>query len=301
MSRALGTLALSPDNVMNETGHPQAWIERSDASIVPLQSSCSLGRAANNQIVLRDEKVSRNHAVIHRQDDNEYWLVDLGSSNGTYLNGRRVAQPMQLTAGASIQIGSHLMRFCLAGAEPSPAGEIAEHTVMDIRSSICWLLLADIEGSSTRDQTVPPEQLSITTGRWFSNCKQLIESNGGTLNKYLGDGFLAYWPGGEADSAPLLQALQELKQLQLANEPPFRLVLHLGLVCLGGAPSLGEESLSGAEVNFVFRMEKLAASLRQRCMVSSAGAARLRDQLAVEPLGKHSLPSFNGQFEFWSF
>jgi adenylate cyclase len=286
---------------MNDTEQPQAWIERADASIVPILGSCSLGRAANNQIVLRDEKVSRNHAVIHRQDDNEFWLVDLGSSNGTYLNGRRVAQPMQLTAGASIQIGSHLLRFCLAGAERTRAGDIAEHTVMDIRSSNCWLLLADIEGSSTRDQALPAEQLSIITGRWFSNCKQVIESNHGTLNKYLGDGFLAYWPGDEPNNGPMLQALRQLKQRQAAQEPPFRMVLHHGLVCLGGAPSLGEESLSGAEVNFVFRMEKLAASLRQRCVLSSPGAARLRSQLPVTSLGNHALPSFTGQFEFWSF
>jgi hypothetical protein len=48
-------------------------------------------------------------------------------------------------------------------------------------------------------------------------------------------------------------------------------------------------------------MEKLAASLRQRCVLSSAAAARLRERLSLEALGKHSLPSFNGQFEFWSF
>jgi len=42
--------------------------------------------------------------------------------------------------------------------------------------------------------------------------------------------------------------------MQQAEPLTFRFVLHRGKVYLGGAASLGEESLSGPEVNFVFRM-----------------------------------------------
>ena len=72
------------------------WLEQVDGGRVEIQGTCSLGRAPSNQFVLRDEKVSRRHAIVHAQGQNEFWLVDLGSSNGTYVNGRRVAQPIQL-------------------------------------------------------------------------------------------------------------------------------------------------------------------------------------------------------------
>jgi len=52
--------------------------------------NCSLGRAVGNDIVLVDDRVSRRHSTIHAQGERELWIVDLGSRNGTYLNGRRV-------------------------------------------------------------------------------------------------------------------------------------------------------------------------------------------------------------------
>lgn len=286
---------------MNEPREVRAWIEQAGAPIVPVQGSCSIGRATNNQLVLRDDKVSRKHAVIHRQGENEYWLVDLGSSNGTYLNGRRVAQPVPLSDGAAIQIGSALMKFCQKATDTALSGELADRTLMDIRSANCWLLLADIEGSTELGRAVTAEQLPVITGRWFSNCKQVIEGNGGSINKYLGDGFFAYWPAGEADRGPLLKALTELKQLQAAAQPPFRIVLHCGQVFMGGAPSMGEESLSGPEVNFIFRMEKLAASLQRRCLMSAASREILGTHLPAEPEGEHAVAGFVGTFEFFAF
>ncbi len=279
----------------------RAWIEREGAPLLPVQDNCSIGRATSNLLVLRDDKVSRKHAMIHYQGENEYWLVDLGSANGTYLNGRRVSQPVPLNDGASIQIGSSLLKFCQRRSEMSNSGELADRTLMDIRSAQSWLLLADIEGSTQLGQKVSAEQLPIITGRWFSNCKQVIEANGGTINKYLGDGFFAYWPAEEADREPLIKALEELKALQAAGQPSFRIVLHRGLVFMGGAPSMGEESLSGPEVNFIFRMEKLAAGLQRRCMISKAGMDGLAGKLSVEALGEHPVASFPGTYEFYGF
>ena len=65
-----------------------AWLELQDGSQKPIGNSCSIGRSDTNQIVLADSKVSRRHSIVHSQGEKEFWLVDLGSSNGTYLNGR---------------------------------------------------------------------------------------------------------------------------------------------------------------------------------------------------------------------
>jgi class 3 adenylate cyclase len=94
--------------------------------------------------------------------------------------------------------------------------------------------------------------------------------------------------------------LGELKEVQARNEPRFRLALHFGFVAVGGMPSMGEESLMGKEVNFVFRMEKLAGSLRISVLTSDAGKAKLGAMMKCESAGAHEVKGFEGKHEFFS-
>lgn len=75
----------------------------------PLKGVVSMGRAESNTIVLRDAKVSRQHAQIQQQG-NEFVVIDLNSSNGTFVNGQRVEECV-LTDGDEIQIGDFVMQF----------------------------------------------------------------------------------------------------------------------------------------------------------------------------------------------
>lgn len=65
---------------------------------------------------------------------------------------------------------------------------------------------------------------------------------------------------------------------------------HRGPVLLGGAASLGEESLSGSEVHFVFRKEKLAGQLGFGTLFSAPLAQALAGELPLKLLGEHELP-----------
>jgi hypothetical protein len=78
----------------------------------------SLGREADNQIQLADERASRHHARIERMGEG-FRILDLGSSNGTFLNGVRLAGPTPLDPGDQVQIGD--VRFVVQG----PAGRCA--------------------------------------------------------------------------------------------------------------------------------------------------------------------------------
>ncbi len=63
-----------------------------------------IGRAVENEIVVSSKRVSREHACVRR----EGWraiLEDLGSANGTFLNGERLSEPMQLRDGDQIKVG----------------------------------------------------------------------------------------------------------------------------------------------------------------------------------------------------
>jgi adenylate cyclase len=288
---------------MSDTTHNGAWLEQVGGGRTDIQGTCALGRSSSNHVVLLDEKVSRRHSIVHAQAGHEYCLVDLGSRNGTYLNGRRVVQPTLLKDQDQIEIGPFRLAFRMAAvpAEKVDDETVTAQTIQEIKSSDCWLLLADIESSTQLVHSMPAEQLSMITGRWLADCRQALEENHGTINKYLGDGFFAYWHDREATAASVAQALLSLKILQASANPAFRVVMHYGKVFTGGSATLGEESLMGREVNFVFRTEKVAGGLGERCFLSEAAAQKLAEHLPTESLGQHAVPSFEGEFGFFRY
>ncbi len=76
--------------------------------VFALGDELTVGRAAGCQITLDDTYASQLHARIFTRDDQLY-VEDLGSTNGTYLNRRKVSAPMVVSRGDQIQIGSTVM------------------------------------------------------------------------------------------------------------------------------------------------------------------------------------------------
>jgi diguanylate cyclase (GGDEF)-like protein/PAS domain S-box-containing protein len=85
----------------------------SSYSQIPLmgRTAWSIGRSADSQIVLSDRWVSRNHAEIQVLEDKDYYLVDLGSGNGSFVNGQRVTMPVSLKDGDLLTIGRTELEF----------------------------------------------------------------------------------------------------------------------------------------------------------------------------------------------
>ena len=133
------------------------------------------------------------------------------------------------------------------------------------------------------------DKLALLVGTWVAACKTIVEEHHGEIDKYRGDGFLAYWREDEKGAGDVAAALAALKQVQVKKAPRFRIALHFGLVAVGGMESMGEESLMGKEVNFVFRMEKLAGSLGIECLTSVAAYDKLGALIASNPAGAHEL------------
>jgi len=69
----------------------------------------TIGRASENDIRILDPGVSRHHAEIRAQEEG-YLLVDLGSTNGTLVNGENI-QSRKLRPGDVIQVGTTIMEF----------------------------------------------------------------------------------------------------------------------------------------------------------------------------------------------
>lgn len=289
---------------MSESEAVLAWLESSAGGRVPIAGTCSIGRLSSNSIVVPDERVSRRHALINVQGKGEFWLVDLGSGNGTYLNGRRVVQPTRLREGDRIEIADLQLHFRQSGAalpshEPAETtGE--EKTLQQIKSAECWLLVADIEDSTQLMRKHADGAVPLVTGKWLDACRQVIERCDGSVNKFLGDGFFAYWRQSPGAAQNVAGALQELFRMQAEANPVFRLALHVGQVFAGGAGSFGEENLQGREVHFVFRMEKLAGNIGESCLLSEAAKQALGERFQFSAAGNHPLAGFDGEFPFYA-
>src|SRR5512135_925437 len=80
--------------------------------------SYTIGREAGNEIVIEDAQVSRRHATLTRQGTT-YVLEDIGSTNGTYVNGKRVTAPVLLSNGDTIGLADTVV---LAVQAPPAAG-----------------------------------------------------------------------------------------------------------------------------------------------------------------------------------
>ncbi len=101
-----------------------------------------IGRSSTAQLRCDDQGVSRNHARIRTDETGRAWVDDLGSSNGTFLNKKRIHAEHQLREGDTIQVGfATVLRFvmeALPEAQPDE-GEDAYDRETGLRST-AWLL-----------------------------------------------------------------------------------------------------------------------------------------------------------------
>jgi FHA domain len=129
-----------------------------------------IGRGEHCPIQLIHPLVSRHHARIVC-DANQSIIEDLGSRNGTRLNGKFVERPRPLRHGDRVQIGSHELVYTEMGASPSttlPAVAITEAQHPDQ----IWGAITDVAWKGPVDRT-------NTTGRW--PLEMLIELLGRSI------------------------------------------------------------------------------------------------------------------------
>ena len=91
-------------------------VEQSTEEVFPLGfEPTSIGRHGDNEIILPDSQVSRHHAEIVMQGGR--WLIaDLGSANGTYVNGERLTGPRVINHGDLVRVGQTQFRVEIAAA-----------------------------------------------------------------------------------------------------------------------------------------------------------------------------------------
>jgi hypothetical protein len=70
----------------------------------------SIGRGGENQVRIDDEYASSSHAQVEARRDGA-WVQDIGSTNGTFVNGLKLTRPRKLTAGDVLRVGETELRY----------------------------------------------------------------------------------------------------------------------------------------------------------------------------------------------
>ena len=91
------------------------------------KDSYSIGREVGNDIVIEDPQVSRRHAQLSRQG-NSYLIEDVGSTNGTYVNGKRVTAQLLLSNGDMIGLADTVIIAVQAPLSPGEDALVADDT-----------------------------------------------------------------------------------------------------------------------------------------------------------------------------
>ena len=244
-------------------------------------SNCwTVGRSDDNNFVLSDRWISRNHAMLQQMETGEFYLIDLGSRNGSFVNGRRVSIPVTLRNGDRIIFGQTELDFYnpTAGHRHNPIDETDSEdftATLTVRSLISVMVM-DIRDFTVLTRQLDETLLSEVIGNWFRKAGQIIREHGSWVDKYIGDAIMAVWfhKTSGVSSEEMMRICQALSELQKATDElssryplPFPLRVGAGIntgyamVGNSGSSHRSDYTALGDTVNAAFRLESCTKQL----------------------------------------
>ncbi len=260
----------------------------------------TIGRIAPNHLVIPDVKVSRHHATIRHLGDGRYYLIDVGSANGTYCNGKRVIVPCELGGGAEIMVGGYPLRFfcdpVATPAESDMADEPEERTLLTTGTMMrkIIILVADVRRYTALSEKLDAASLANIMGVWFRKSAETVEKNGGTIDKFIGDAIMAIWHVNVVDpKSSLMNALMALAQMDRIckevnqNHPDlpflfkFGAGINIGTAAMGNIGVVGNRDFTavGDCVNVAFRLEAVSKELKTDVVLGPAAYQLFSDKI----------------------
>ncbi|MGK7873117.1 MAG: FHA domain-containing protein [Xenococcaceae cyanobacterium] len=250
---------------------------------LPLVDRCcwKIGRSKDNNLVIREPWVSRHHAMLQSTENGEFYLIDLGSRNGTFVNGRRVSVPVILHNADRISLGKTKLEFhCPPPARQ--ANESKNSLALDpLASTVHVRCLMSVMVVDIRDFTLLARQLnenilSFLIGSWFRKAGEIIRDSGSWVDKYIGDAVMAIWFHGQKEviKEELVQIFQAVSQLNkmtadLSSQYPLPFGLRIGAGVNTGYAMVGntgsgdnpDYTAIGDTVNTAFRLESVTKKI----------------------------------------
>ena len=120
-----------------------------------------LGRGAHNEIVVPDESVSDAHAKLQRREGG-WWVVDMDSTNGTYVGGKRIAGEQLLVGAPDLRLGGVKFIFRAVDA-PDAASGGQTRAIATLRGSEPKVRATAKQGPAGAAAVTPPRSSAVAT------------------------------------------------------------------------------------------------------------------------------------------
>lgn len=277
----LDTIAQMPDGpgtvYVEVMFRDQCW-----SVLVDSEAICRIGRSTPNQVLLADEGVSRYHAVIQRTEDDRYLLADLGSRNGTFLNGTRVSAPVTLQDRDHITVGAAVLTFRMPISTdgPTPLPDLTTNASFTMRTVSAVVI--DIRDSTGLWSGLDPAIISKTMLAFNTETGAVLRRGRAWAEKYGGDGVMALWMHEQATQPAndlqlrIIRSIVEIADITAGLQSRFALPLPVrigagvdtGMAIVGniGSDARSDHTALGDAVNKAFRLE--AATREAACDVA---------------------------------
>jgi class 3 adenylate cyclase len=303
--------------------------EEAGRSIV-IDRETSVGRDVGVDLILPDPEISRRHAVFRRSGE-ILEVEDLGSLNGTWVNGARISAPVRLAPDDTVKLGATHLRVLAPPPPPEPEPQTPEPEPVAVAPEPPRIskrdllgapsedelrpvtaLFADIVGSTGIGEQLPPEQVKTLVGECVTRMSRVVEQYGGVVDSYQGDGITAFFgfPLAREDDAEraaraalrLVDSIgayaQEVRAVWALPDFNIRVGLNTGQVATGlvGAGNRRPVAL-GDTMNVAARLQTHAEP--GTILVGPRTAAELGNRFRLESLGEILVKGRDAAVEAW--
>jgi len=173
------------------------------------------------------------------------------------------------------------------------------------------ILFADILSYTSISEKMPTDSILLVLDTYFEICSRIILEKGGEVNKFMGDGLMAYFDTSQADNAihSCLEILEELQTLHKnsSEDSPLQLLnsgfgLAQGSVIEGnmGSHFKTDYTIIGDAVNFAARLEGLTRQVKRSLVFSESLKHSTKEPWPFTSLGKFYLKGKENHKEVYS-
>lgn len=264
----------------------------------PIQrvSMCTIGRSNTSNIVLDDRLVSRDHAMIRCSAAGVCEIDDVGSSNGTRINGTLIAKTVTLKDGDVIQIGQHAMTFIqnMQTAGLVTDGDDDRSVAVYPPNSLITALSLNIRGYANLTKILGDEQLALLMTDIANIAGDVFTRRHGWTHRHEGSAVHAVWAHHDdwLSARDLLNIFDAIAEIQLGVRPlqkRFHLLRPIAFGCgvatghamlenVGEASETDFSALCGV-VQKAYQLEVATHSTGCDILISESGLSQLSPQL----------------------